>query len=164
VRVALLLPLLVACGPPEEESGFCARSRVDPGPTPVGRVVAGDGSAGAFVPWADGATVPLIFGFQGGVMVTPVLEVEAGPPPGPDGVCWLVAIDNRIASGPSVADYEDTYVFFPDGGRYYTDAIPDFLGEDPDPLIGNELVLDITVTGRDFEATGAVTIVLGPDT
>jgi len=151
--------VLLGCG--DDTGPLCQEP--DPSITPADTrpLTIGDGSG----PWTDGQEVPLVYGGQGGIMVTPVIRVE-GAPTGDEPLCALVALVNDTAVEEAAPGLERLQVMDPTAAGWESRPIDDFLGFSPSPFVGQELTIRVTVVDEDstFEATGEVTIVLAAPT
>ncbi len=116
-------------------------------------------------PWTDGQEVPLVFGGQGGIMVTPVIRVD-GAPTGDEPLCALVTLVNETAVEEAGPGLERLHILDPTATGWESRPLEDFLGFSPSPFIDQELTIRVTVVDEDstFEAIGEVTIVLAAPT
>jgi hypothetical protein len=116
-------------------------------------------------PWTDGQEVPLIFGGQGGIMVTPILRVD-GAPVDDAPLCVLVTLVNDTTVEEASPGLERLQVLDPTETGWESRPLEDFLGFSPSPFVGEELTVRVTVVDEasTFEATGEVTIVLAAPT
>ncbi|MEM1413934.1 MAG: hypothetical protein AAGH15_03500 [Myxococcota bacterium] len=153
-----LLVLLAACDEAEPSSSFC---RADPTPStaPVTASlrVGGYGTGGDLADWAEGETVPLVFGFQGGYMLQPVVTVE-----GEDLDCGTVRLRATVA-GEVVAEGAAAVVFFPnETGPLESVSVPVdvLLGFELDALVGNEATFELSVETPDWRSMPATATVM----
>ena len=154
----LTLLMLVACGPGPVD--VCE----DPSPGPVRAAVVGtQGPNDSFVPYVDGGETPLIFGLQGGYMVTPIIRipVEAGDDPAP---CFTVRVENDLDPPGSAPDLEFSTITRAENGTYEIVGITNFLGNVRRDLVGRTLTMDISVVADGFHVDETIQVVLTPDT
>jgi len=167
----LLVTLLAACGPndPElpKEPAYCTPPPMDffdagapvDGATPRTLTI-GAGEDAAFTPWAAGASVPVIMGFQGGAMITPTLRIPALPSDGAT-LCLRVELRNRLSDGSDVFPGVMTDFTFTRVGDVFEAAnIFDQLGFSASDFAGKTLVLDADVIGVTFRANASLTLTL----
>lgn len=158
---ALLVVILGGCG--DDDPGRC--SRISVGDQPDDRaVVLGTLRPGSepieerFSPWTDGSAQPLVFGFQGGWMLQPTVRVSALPDD-PDGLCATVDLRNE-----SAAPVEDGLRLSRElvrvGDWHYLGPLDDLLGTEVEPLIGQDVTLEATVTTERFSSGDTVTVTL----
>jgi hypothetical protein len=146
---------LVACGPndpdlpsepeyctPPPIGAFDAGAPVDG--TPPRTLTIGTGEDASFMPYATGATAPVILGFQGGAMITPTLRIPA-----------LLSDGSEVFPGVT-SDFTFTRV----GDAFEAANIFDQLGFSTSDFVGKTLVLDATVTGVTFRASASATLTL----
>jgi len=160
-RVAVAAALmLLGCG---DDTGPVCR---DPNPaiTPAETRALTIGDAAG--PWTDGQEVPLVYGGQGGIMVTPVIRVEGDPAPDDPPLCVLVTLVNETDIAEAAPGLERLRVLTATDDGWESDALEDFLGFSPSPFVGQELTIRVTVVDEDstFEAVGSVTITLAAPT
>ena len=108
----------------------------------AGALLLGDLPVGEvdLVPWSDGETVNLVFGFQGGYMVTPELAL-----PDEDLSCATVQIEASL-DGASLGSFVAARPFRPDSQSGSVSlSIDTFLGFDLPTLVGSELTLTALV-------------------
>ena len=167
IVTVLLAPVACTCGPtvtpfvPSDQCGAAAGS----GALPDTRTVAlgafteppynvdGGSYENLFVPYADGETQEIIAGFQGGYMVTPVVEVSTGDATAPS-ACLSVDFKNSLEGGGKVAEgFVVNIQFDRAGDHYYSQPVYDFLGDDRGPFEGRTLVMDVAVSGTDFRSS-----------
>lgn len=158
VAVAAAL-LLLGCG--DDSGPLCQSPDPSTPPAETRTLTIGD-EAG---PWTDGQEVPLVYGGQGGIMVTPVLRVE-GAPIDDAPLCTLVTLVNETTIEEAAPGLERLQVFDATDTGWESRPLEDFLGFSPSPFVGEELTLRVTVIDEDstFEAVGEVTIVLANPT
>ncbi len=147
---------LVACGPgePVPEGGaehcgfFTPRDSSEARVTELGVV-----DRGEFILLEDGASVPLVAGFQGGYMLTPAVRVEAHDGD-PDTMCASVSITNELDEGapqeidPGVLGFIELERR---GEVLESGYLDDLLTYDATEALGLELELSATVTTDAFE-------------
>lgn len=116
-----------------------------------------------FHPWEDGATVPFMWGFQGGTMIMPVLRVEGSALEG-DPICVHSRIVNAYTDdGPAIEIAEflmDVEVHAQDGA-YETNELFDQVSYDSPA--GREISLEATISLDGLSVTGSANVVIGPD-
>lgn len=157
---ALVLLVLAGCGG-EPSGGRCSS-------TPYVGLVTDDlvvRDEGGTV-WSDGTEVELIFGPQGGYMVTPVLEIDGALADG-ENPCLRVAVENADPGGSPIFDdfrvLETNRDFYRTlDGDLATGPIFDQVRWAPVPS-GTPLALTITIRGVDFAARRTVTVALVPE-
>jgi len=151
--------LLLGCG--DDSGPLCQNPDPSTPPAETRALTIGD-EAGA---WTDGQEVPLVYGGQGGIMVTPVLRVE-GTPVDDTPLCALVTIVHDTTIEEAAPGLERLQVLEPTDTGWESQALEDFLGFSPSPFVGEELTIRVTVIDEDstFEAVGEVTIVLAAPT
>ena len=112
-----------------------------------------------FQAWTDGGDAELVAGFQGGYMVQPMIRVAAGDATDPQ-ACYSVRLRNRVRG----ADLDETSTFGLDfdreGDFYYARPFDDLLGFTASDLDDQAYILDVTVTGRDFESATTLHLTL----
>ena len=148
---------LIACGPGPVD--ICT----DPAPGPMRTAVIGtyvDG--GDFVPYVNGGETPLVFGFQGGYMVTPAIRIPAEASDGPT-PCFTIRVDNELDPPGSAPDLEFSTFTSVDSGMYEIN-ITNFLGNVRRDLIGRTLTMDIRVVADGFAIEDTIQVVLTPET
>ena len=165
MAATLLAPALFGCGGGADG----AEPKPDPvctGPTPTrGTPVAGALSIGAnvagdFQPYADGDSIELVRGSQGGIMAVPVFRVDASAL-GTDGACTyldvLVSFDD--ASSPLNYDVRlpnssphDPYWFFT--------TLPLFLANEPADVVGKTVTYNSAFRDDGQEADAVVSLLL----
>ena len=116
--------------------------------------------------WTTGAEVALVFGAQGGFMVTPVIEIDGALADG-DEPCLRVTLEHRDPGGTTVFDEfrsrETTEHFVRTiDGDLATGRIFDQLRWSPLPA-GTPLEITVTVRGDSFAARSVVTVALVPE-
>jgi hypothetical protein len=162
---------LVACGPndpdlpsepeyctPPPIGAFDAGAPVDG--TPPRTLTIGTGEDASFMPYATGATAPVILGFQGGAMITPTLRIPALPSDGAS-LCLRVELANRLSDGSEVfPGVTSDFTFTRVGDAFEAANIFDQLGFSTSDFVGKTLVLDATVTGVTFRASASATLTL----
>ena len=153
VAVAAAL-MLLGCG--DDTGPLCQDPDPSVTPAETRALTIGDESG----PWTDGQEVPLVYGGQGGIMVTPVIRVEGVPDPGAPPLCVLVTLVNETDVEEAAPGLERLRVLRAVDGGWESDALEDFLGFSPSPFVDQELTIEVTVVDQDstFEATGSVTI------
>lgn len=154
-RVWLLV--LAACGPGPVD--VCEDlSPGDPRSAEVGTY----DEDGEFVAYVNGGETPIVFGFQGGYMVTPIIRVaaEAGDPPMP---CFNIRIDNELDPPGSAPDVDFSMVARAEDGVYQLEGITNFLGNLRADLIGRTLTMDIDVVADGFTIEETIQVVLTPN-
>ena len=118
---------------------------------------------GDFVAYVDGGETPLVFGFQGGYMVTPVIRIPAEPSdimrP-----CFNIRVDNELDPAGSAPDLEFSMIANPEDGFYELNGITNFLGNVRSDLVGRTLTMDIDVVANGFSIDETIQLVLTPDT
>jgi len=148
--------MLLGCG--DDTGPLCQDPDPSITPAETRTLTIGDESG----PWTDGQEVPLVWGGQGGIMVTPVLRVDGAPMAGDEPLCVLVTLVNETDVEEAAPGLERLRVLRASDGGWESEPIEDFLGFAPSPFVGQELTIDVTVVDQasTFEATGAVTITL----
>lgn len=154
-RLAILL--LVACGPGPVD--VC--EDLSPGAARAAEI--GTYEDGEFVAYVDGGETPLVFGFQGGYMVTPVIRIpaEADDDPAP---CFNIRIENELDPAGSSIDLEFSMLASAEDGMYNLEGITNFLGNVRRDLVGRTLTMDIEVVADGFTVDETIQVVLTPDT
>ncbi len=137
------------------------RDGVPGGPEPV--LLIGTRDETGFHAWADGETVPYIWGFQGGTMVMPVLRVEdSGFMDDP--LCVHSRIANAFTDEGMPVDVpeflQDVELHVRDGG-YETDPIFDQISYDTPE--GRALSMEATISLDMFSVTSSIDVVVGPE-
>ncbi len=152
--------MLLGCG--DDTGPLCQDPDPSVTPAETRTLTIGDESG----PWTDGQEVPLIWGGQGGIMVTPVLRIEGDPAPGEDTLCVLVTLVNETDIEEAAPGLERLRILEAGDGGWVSEPLEDFLGFAPSPFVGQELTLEVTVVDQDstFEASGSVTITLAAPT
>lgn len=158
----------VDAGPPIE--CFPPRDGEGDGDPIEGDLVVGEYRDGVFVPYAAGDTASFVYGFQGGVMITPVVRLPSELASAGD----CVEVDVRHLEDPTSpgqlgelegfsAHVERTYVAAVAGedATVETSAIQDQVGWSP---FEARFVLDVTLRGRGFARHVAIPLVLGAST
>ncbi|WP_437992621.1 hypothetical protein [Sorangium sp. So ce145] len=176
MRSCLLLPAfsllasLSGCGPVDAEPSIPAEASDCPALfgedfTETRAVDIGDASSGTFVPYADGASVRLILGNQGSMMITPWVQAEALPGDAEE-TCHVVRLANEFEGpladdprGLAAAQFNVQFIktgpfLVSDGAFYHPFAW------DRETLEGQKLGLTVTVRGDGYEGTKSVGIVL----
>lgn len=116
--------------------------------------------------WTGGAEVVLVFGAQGGFMITPVVEIDGALADG-DEPCLRVTLEHRDPGGTTVFDEfrsretNERFVRTIDGDLA-TDPIFDQLRWTPLPR-GTPVEVTVTVRGESFAARSVVTVALVPE-
>jgi hypothetical protein len=151
--------LLAGCSGPDDSS---ANSCLPPSSSVhevEGAVGIGVFGEAGFELVAEGQELPLVRGFQGGYMVTPVVRVDEASF-GTNGRCVQMDIAADVESGPAVEQHYRFAALQADGGFWFSDTIPLFLANDPDDLSGKSCA--ITVNWRDdgAESTASVSVLL----
>lgn len=153
----LALVFLVACGPMPVEvceglTGGAAR-RAEIGTYDEN---------GDFLTYVDGGETPLIFGLQGGYMVTPVVRIPAEA--SDDATrCFNVRIENELDPPGSAPDLELSLIASAEDGVYTLEGLANFLGNLRRDLIGRSLTMTIEIRGRDVAVDETIQVVLTPD-
>jgi hypothetical protein len=173
-RASAIVALLIAasaCGPerePDELPAFseperCAGESGADGASAPRSVTLGAAEGDDFIPYADGQTATVVLGYQGGYMITPSLEVPAGPADGAE-ACWRVHLQNALEDGGAAVPGLLSHVVFGRSGELFrAGPFNDLLGNDASKLADHTLVLTVTVTGSDFEGTQTLHLQLRQD-
>ncbi len=161
--LACVVGACAASGASEDDGGGSLDARPPDASTAAHVEIGTRGSGATFTPWRDGATVPLVWGSQGGVMLTPAVAIDgalvAGDAPGLD-----VSLENLVAPdrtplegfpgyGPVHALFARLDTRLVDGPLY------DQLGWSDMP--GRRLILRARVVGDGVDAVGEIEVVLG---
>lgn len=156
-RFVALVLLLVGC--PTEPMDVC--ENLSPGTARSAEIGSYDGD-GNFVAYMDGGETPLIFGFQGGYMVTPVIRVPAlaGDTPTP---CFNIRIDNELDPAGSAPDLDFSMIGEAEDGMYTLEGISNFLGNVRRDLVGRTLTMDVDIVADGFTVEETIQVVLIPD-
>lgn len=122
----------------------------------------GDGAT--FTPWQDGDSIPLVWGPQGGVMITPSVAIDgalvSGTDPGLDVTLQNLTVPDHTpladfpGYGPVHALFARLDTLLVDGPIYDQLAWSD--------VSGRRLLIRARVMGSGIDATGQVEIVLAP--
>lgn len=152
--------MLLGCG--DDTGPLCQEPDPSITPAETRTLTIGDSSG----PWTDGQEVPLVWGGQGGIMITPVLRIEGGATPSDEPLCVLVTLVNETDVEEAAPGLERLRVLDARDGGWESDPLEDFLGFAPSPFIGQQLTIEVTVVDQDstFEATGSVTVTLAAPT
>lgn len=161
VVLVSLSGILVGC--PTEPAGDRCPVTLYSGPS-SGPVTLRDAAG---VAWTDGTPVELVFGAQGGFMITPAVEIDGALADGPT-PCLRVSLEHRDPGGTTVFDefrFRETNERFVRtiGGDLRTDPIFDQLRWAPLPS-GTPVEVTVTVRGESFAAQSVVTVMLVPET
>ncbi|RLB51440.1 MAG: hypothetical protein DRJ42_16790 [Deltaproteobacteria bacterium] len=116
-----------------------------------------------FHPWEEGATVPFMWGFQGGTMVMPVVRVEGSSFEG-DPLCVHAEILNEFideGTPVDVAEFRMDIEMYVRDGAYETDPVFDQISNESPA--GRALSLQATISLYGESATGAVNVLVGPE-
>ena len=123
--------------------------------------LAGGGDGGGFQPVADGASLELVLGSQGGWMITPVLAVDRSMMAS-DGACVHVAVEVDLGAGGQPIAYQ---VILPEIGgtdlHFYSEPLPVFLSYDLTELDGRTATITAVVTDDDVASSCQVAALLG---
>ena len=160
-RATILAALLVACTGPMAPSDAMQPS-VEAG-TP--RVEIGTRESGArFTPWHDGDTIPLVWGSQGGVMITPAVAIDGSLISAVDPALIVTVTNLRAADHAPFIEFPGVgplrALFARLDARLVDGPIFDQLGWSETP--GLRMIVQARVTGMGVDAIGEVAIVIGP--
>lgn len=122
----------------------------------------GDTVDGAFEPWMDGQDVPMVWGFQGGVMITPVVALD--PAVARSEVCFDLTLDNaedveHPGHDGELSEFrrlEQQVLLVDVGGQLLTERLNDQLGWSTAHDVWIDLVA--TLRGRSFAARGRLRV------
>ena len=118
--------------------------------------VASGGGAGGFQPVADGASLELVLGSQGGWMITPILAVDRSMMAS-DGACVHVAVEVDLGIGGEPIAFEVT---LPELGgtdqHFYSDPLAVFLSYNLAELDGRTASITAVVTDDDVASSHQV--------
>ena len=147
---------------PVDASGGDAPAPGDGGP--VGDIEIGlRGDGAVFTPWHDGDTIPLMWGPQGGVMVTPAVAIDGALVSGVDPTLEVQLENLDPATGMPLASFPGygpvRAIFARLDRRLVNGPIFDQLGWTD--MTGTHLRLRAHVRGTGLDLTGEVEIVLG---
>jgi hypothetical protein len=110
------------------------------------------GADGSFVAWTDDQMLPIVYGFQGGYMLTPRIRVSA-PSLAGDTTCLRIEVQNLDVPVPGGTDGA-TFERQPDGS-YLSYPLNDLLSNAPLGPV-TDMVMSAVVRGPDFVAEGGV--------
>jgi hypothetical protein len=115
--------LLFACADEEPPDPPACDDAVVPGEVIDGALELGTGGPPDFVPAADGSSLELARGSQGGWMITPTLAAGKAALGG-DGACVHLSIDVDLGTVEPPPHFEGTASdMAEDGGRWYTEPL-----------------------------------------
>lgn len=165
-RVFLILLALWSVGCPTEE--VCRFPEPNPD-APVRTLEASspptnisDPLSTGFEAWQDDDLVPIILGFQGGYMVTPVLRFPAEED-SEDTRCVSVVVRN-FGEGLDGSGLNILETATRDGDYFYIDPLDNFLSRNPGVLHERRMRMQVTVRDEDFQSELEVTIeMVDPD-
>lgn len=152
--------VLLGCG--DDTGPLCQEPDPSITPAETRSLTIGDASG----PWTEGQEVALVWGGQGGIMVTPVIRVSGEAAPGDEPLCVRITLVNETEVDVAAPGLERLQILQAVEGGWESQPLEDFLGFSPSPFVGQELTVDVTVVDEasTFEASGAVTIVLAAPT
>lgn len=169
MATSLFLGLVAGCGPDdapqpvEPERCSAPLTRGDggaPGGIASRAITVGAGDGATFTPWVDGATTPVVMGFQGGAMITPTIRLPALPSDGAS-LCLRVELRNTLSDASDVFPGVVADITFVRVGEVFEAAnLFDQLGFDAGSLRGKTLMLVVEVTGMTFAGTTAISVLL----
>lgn len=164
-RTFLALLALTACGPPsssEETEPSVERCVLeDDGAGEARQVEIGAHGANGFEPYQEGQDLELVWGMQGGVMITPAVRVEEAPGD-PARLCVSLRLTHALVDGdaPGLSPGLMLQIWLDaTGDHLVSPAIDDLLEFDPEPLADETLLLTAIVDGP-VAGTAAVEVVL----
>jgi hypothetical protein len=164
-RSCLALLALAACSPPpsaQETEASVERCVLEGNDAPQSRAVEiGALEAGGFQPYQDGQDLELVWGMQGGVMITPAIRVE-GAADDPSRVCVSIRFTHALIEGdaPGLSAGVMLQAWLDrTGDDLVSGTIDDLLEFDPEPLADEKFLLTAIVDGP-LAGTTAVEVVL----
>jgi hypothetical protein len=115
--------LLLGCAAEQPPDPPDCDDAVVPGAVIEGALELGTGGPADFAPAADGSSMELARGSQGGWMITPTLAADQSALGG-DGACVHLSIDVDLGSAEPAPHFEATVSdLAEDGGRWYTEPL-----------------------------------------
>lgn len=162
--LGVVLLVAAACGGPTPGADASSPSDAAATDAATGPVVQiGTRESGAvFTPWHDGEVVPMVYGPQGGVMITPAVAIDgslvSGTDPGLDVVLSNLVLPDRVPLG-EFPGYGPVHSLF---ARLDTLLVngPIFDQIGWTPPASHDLVVRARVMGPGLDAHGEVQIVL----
>ncbi|MCB9787690.1 MAG: hypothetical protein H6744_13490 [Deltaproteobacteria bacterium] len=157
-RIACILLLLLSACDGTDEAAHCL-FQVAAGDEPS-RVASLGSDDGGFTPYAEGGSVSLVYGQQGGLMITPRVGVPAGAED-PETLCGTLTITSYMDGATTPAErLQEVLLLRRSGDLYRSARMQQFLGYSESELVGHTLTMTTELVTSAFVASGSVSVEL----